>query len=211
MLGKFINHCEDSLTAAVFSNLLHLPEDEFWSVVRNACYSPELPVDAGELVEVEYWPKWAAADSGNANYVEPDLFLRFEQFDLIVEAKRWDDGMQSRDQWERELKAYAWEYGQEERKVRIIALGGLFTEEDDCVSVNWKAEGERLKRALERESKPGDRNLSDRRILADIISLFAFHGFATGRWYNDIPFSSHVFQTPDRNPAILRNLNATFP
>ena len=43
MLGKHLNHCEDSLTAAVFSHLLHLPCEEWWPILRKSCFTKTLP------------------------------------------------------------------------------------------------------------------------------------------------------------------------
>ena len=117
MLAKHLNHCEDSLTSAIFNHLFHLPAELFWQILRNACYGKDLPMHAGELLEVKYFPKWDAAGTTNEQFVEPDLFLRFREFDLIIEAKRWDDGMQDPAQWEKELIAYANEYGSEQLAV----------------------------------------------------------------------------------------------
>jgi hypothetical protein len=53
MLGKHLNHCEDSLTAAVFTHLLHLPTEVFWKILRNACYTRKLPEFPGEPWNIE--------------------------------------------------------------------------------------------------------------------------------------------------------------
>src|SRR5712671_1413367 len=104
MLEKFIdNPCEDSLTAAVFSHLLHLPSEVFWQILRNACHTTALPQYAGEPRSVEFWPKWNADGTHNSSYVEPDVFIRFASFDLIIEAKREDEYQQHRGQWENEV------------------------------------------------------------------------------------------------------------
>ena len=90
MLGPHIHHCEDSLTGAVFSTLLHLPEEMFWEVLREAVKSPRFPVPPVppvRLEEVQPWPAWDGEGTGNSRLVEPDLFLRFSGLDLIVEAK----------------------------------------------------------------------------------------------------------------------------
>jgi len=77
MLGKFLTPCEDSMTAAVFTHLLHLPSDLFWQVLNNACPADELPLIAGELLDYKFWPKWSATGTSNSRYVEPDIFMRF--------------------------------------------------------------------------------------------------------------------------------------
>jgi hypothetical protein len=145
MLGKHINHCEDSLTAAVFSHLLHLPAELFWQILRNAC-GRKLPGSAGEP-KCEFWPKWEAAGTTNSSYIEPDVFIRFPDFDLIVEAKRWDGNMHDIAQWKRELSGYANEYGHERHAVRMIALGNDNRLEDVQLSHKWVQEAEPGKKA----------------------------------------------------------------
>src|ERR1039457_6549433 len=100
MLSKFINNArEDSLTAAVFSHLLHLPSEAFWRILSRACYTESLPDYPGEPLILNAWPNWNAAGTDNSNRVIPDLFMRFNAFDLIIEAKIKDDGTQYRSQW----------------------------------------------------------------------------------------------------------------
>jgi hypothetical protein len=221
MLGKFIDHKEDSLTAAVFTHLLHLPSEVFWRILRDACYTDTLPVNAGEpRSDVDYWPKWNPAGTGNAVYVEPDVFIRFDSFDLIVEAKRWDDKMQDRDQWRRELIAYANEYGEEKKDVRLLAVGGIHDENDAELTHQWTAAASpdsdaepgaapftcpvhkcrwrgildccrRMLREWEQLSCPSSQTRAVVRVLTDLIDLFAWHGFSTGRWFADFDFARH--------------------
>jgi hypothetical protein len=218
MLGKHLNHCEDSLTASVFSHLLHLPIELFWRILRAACYTTCLPEVVGEPREFDSWPKWDPAGTGNKTYIEPDLFIRFEDFDLIIEAKRWDEGMQSRNQWQNELIAYGNEYGEEVRPVKLIALGGIHTEKDDELRhtprlpkshsggpavhelvcpvhmCRWRSLLEQCKkmlRELDHSKSSGSYNPAYRRILNDVIDLFACHGYSTGRWFADFDFASH--------------------
>jgi len=138
MLPKFIDNArEDSLTAAVFSHLLHLPTEVFWRIMRRACYTNLQPDYPGEPRSVEFWPNWKSAGTGNSDRVIPDLFMRFMSFDLIVEAKIKDHGTQYRTQWQRELIAYTNEYGKEKRLVKMIALGGIHSESDERLTHQW--------------------------------------------------------------------------
>ena len=130
MIAKFIDNArEDSLTASVFSHLLHLPSEVFWRILRQACYSKNLPDFPGEP-ELAPWPRWNPAGTENPGCVIPDLFIRFDAFDLIIEAKIKDDGTQDRSQWERELTAYMNEYGKEEKTIRMLAIGGIHSHQD---------------------------------------------------------------------------------
>lgn len=75
MLGKFIKHQEDSLTASVFTHLLHLPIELFWQILHEACYTANLPGDSGALRQMNRWPSWSPEGTGNVQRVIPDLFL----------------------------------------------------------------------------------------------------------------------------------------
>jgi hypothetical protein len=132
MLGKHLNHCENSLTAAVFTHLLHLPIELFWRILRGACHTDQLPQCPGEPLLVDPWPNWDPKGTQNSSRVVPDMFLRFHRLDLIIEAKRWDAEMQCPEQWRDQLTAYANQYAGESEPadVRLIALGGTLRTED---------------------------------------------------------------------------------
>ncbi len=215
MLGKHINkHCEDSLTASVFSHLLHLPSEVFWRILRNACYTDSLPEFAGEPEMVEPWPNWNPEGTGNTNRVVPDLFLRFAEFDLIIEAKRWDANMQDPEQWRKELIAYSNRYGKEGVPVKLIALGGIRGVADDQVRnagipctvhmCKWDrllTECQRMKKELKRLTYSTSHTEAWGRILSDLIDLFAWHSFSTGLWFENFSFDKHRL-----SPSIARHL-----
>lgn len=120
---------EDPKTSVVFENLMLLPDNVFWSILKSAAANKDiLPDDAGLLNDnYSFWPKWnsnSRYDSGNINYVEPDVFFRFENVDVIVEAKYSDSVGQFRDEWTREFQAYLNEYEDDRKKVVLLAVGG---------------------------------------------------------------------------------------
>ena len=116
---------EDTITSTIIGTLLHLPDQLFWEILREACFNNQnLPQNIGNLTEYEFWPKWISHGTTNTNYVEPDVFLRFQELDLIIEAKRFDDGGQYQGEWERELIAYENEYGVTDKPVLLVAIGG---------------------------------------------------------------------------------------
>jgi hypothetical protein len=215
MLGKFITHCEDSLTAAVFTHLLHLPTEVFWKILRNACYTDTLPQYSGEPLSVEFWPNWNSEGTSNSNRVIPDLFMRFTDLDLIIEAKRGDNCMQSREQWKKEVTAYANEHGDEHVPVRMIALGGIWENHDAEVIIagpisesgslptgkrqyeikcpiqmcRWSrlvTECQRMHRELGKIKYHSTQTRAHQRILSDLLDLFTWHGFQTGTWFGDV-------------------------
>lgn len=205
MLEQFIdNPREDSLTAAVFSHLLHLPSEVFWQILRNACYTKSLPQFAGEPRLVQYWPKWNADGSHNSRFVEPDVFIRFAHFDLIIEAKRDDECQQYRGQWENEVIAYDNEYGAENVAVKIIAVGGVWQLKDEAVTFKrivcpvymckWTRlleECKCMQKELQRIKYPSSHTLANMRTLTHLIDFFAWHGYSSGLWFADFNFDKN--------------------
>ncbi len=213
MLAKFIDRPrEDSLTAAVIGHLLHLPSEDFWQILRDACPSPNFPDYPGEPLQIHAWPNWNAAGTRNSGRVIPDLVIEFGPFDLIIEAKRWDHPMQDYEQWKAELKAYINEYGARKRPVKMIALGGIHSHQDKPLSDIWRAGHphvsdehvfscpvhmcqwssvllacQRRRRELA-EGHCTSRSRADLRILSDVTELFIRHGFAPLRWFPDFQF-----------------------
>lgn len=123
--------CEDSLTSSVFERLALLSDENLWWVLRNACdkqalAANPLPVDVGKLEKVEFWPSWKPDSKLKRNNlrVEPDVFLRFKDLDIIVEAKRSDfEQSQNEEQWQNELGAWCQKF-QTDRPVVLLAIGG---------------------------------------------------------------------------------------
>lgn len=149
------NTNEDPKTSVVFENLMLLPDNVFWDILKAAAENKNiLPEEAGLMADnFFFWPKWdpdSKYDTGNSNYVEPDVFFRFENIDVIVEAKYFDDRGQYRAEWEREFKSYLNEYEDDGKEVVLLAVGGnsSFEREDDlkvdkyrCPIVKYSWEG----------------------------------------------------------------------
>ena len=124
---------EDSLTSSVFERLLLLSDENLWWVLRNACdkqAAATLPDNVGKLEKFEFWPSWDPDPQLDRNYlrVEPDVFLRFEDLDIIVEAKRSDfeqlqNNEEHPEQWENELGAWYQKF-KDDRPVVLLAIGG---------------------------------------------------------------------------------------
>lgn len=216
MLWKFIDRPrEDSLTAAIFSHLLHLPSEDFWRILSNACSSNQFPDYPGEPLAIHDWPNWSALGTTNSERVIPDLVIEFAAFDLIIEAKRRDVPMQCRGQWENELIAYANEHGFKKREVRLLAMGGIHASTDDLLEHPWRPvcngpqlhifrcpvhmcqwsslllECQRWKRRLDSLEVRSSRTRADIRILKDVIDLFVCHEFVPLMWYPDFDFQSN--------------------
>lgn len=126
--------CEDSLTSSVFERLALLSDENLWWVLRNACdkqalAATPLPDNVGKLEKIEFWPSWKPDSQleRNSSRVEPDVFLRFKDLDIIVEAKRYDfTQSQKIEQWQNELGAWCQEF-KGGRPVLLLAIGGNTT------------------------------------------------------------------------------------
>ncbi len=115
---------EDFKTYATIGQLRYLPTDLFWHLLRASSVSPELlPATAGKLEAFEMWPSWNPTATSNTTRVEPDVLIRFSDFDLIIEVKKTDSKGQTRQQWENEITAYHNTYGFD-KKIMLLALGG---------------------------------------------------------------------------------------
>ena len=119
---------EDSKTSSVFGLLQYLPAQTMWSLLRQGCgnNSSLIKKNPGELKDIKFWPRWSANGDEilNSRYVEPDVFFEFENFNLIVEAKKDDNFGQYEQQWKNEVSSYLNEYPDTEKDLVFIAFGG---------------------------------------------------------------------------------------
>lgn len=198
------NTNEDPKTSAIFENLILLPDNILWYIIRQSCFSnTTMPIHSGKLISYDFWPHWNRAGTENANFVEPDLFLEFELFDVIIEAKYGDRVGQNKPQWQKEIKAYQNEYYDKERESQkqsvFIAVGGNQSIEMETISVggiktniykcNWLSiliEVYKYQKEIELLAIP-DMNISaTRRLLDNIILAFNINGVYYIEWFNTL-------------------------
>lgn len=119
------NYNEDFKTYQTLGLMQYLPANMFWSLVRECIIrNNDLPIISGEIVQADFWVKWYNIEGTNAErYVEPDVFIRFENFDCIIEVKKTEDSGQHTDQWDDQLTAYRNIYPEGKRLI-YVALGG---------------------------------------------------------------------------------------
>ncbi|OXA98209.1 hypothetical protein B0A75_14795 [Flavobacterium oncorhynchi] len=190
--------CEDSLTAVVFDTLKYLPVEMFWSILKGSLYHDKLPAYSGNVLSISFWDKWKSKNTSNSNFVEPDLFMRFNEFDVIIEAKRHNEKQQSSAQMENEIQAYYNEYDQEGKPLYFIQLGGLHhinDEPDYCIhdknvvicKTNWSKLLEQIVSENNRV-KNSDSSIfaAYSRILEDSINGFALHQYYKKRWLKNL-------------------------
>lgn len=202
--------CEDSLTSTVFDLLKYLPTEIFWSILKKSLYHQDLPRISGEIKEFIYWPKWNADDTDNERYVEPDLFIRFEEFDLIIEAKRHNENQQRENQISDQIQAYYNEYEDEEKDLYYIQVGGLLHLNEEkpklykdknivICKTNWTR---LLDQIVVEKNKLENINYSQlnsyKRIFDDLIKGFEMHGFFKKLWLDSLDFTTTSKQTPNK-------------
>lgn len=203
--GK-LSSCEDSLTAVVFDTLKYLPIELFWSILKQSLLNPKLPHSSGELLQISFWDKWDATDTTNSNFVEPDVFLRFNDFDVIIEAKRYDANQQSNTQRDNEIKGYQTEFSKDEKDLYFIQLGGLNHKNDEkdisstinnkkivICKTNWT---KLLEQIVAKNNDLKESTLSTElaysRILEDTINGFALHQYYKNRWLKNLKVKESI-------------------
>jgi len=155
----------------------------------------KLPKLCGELSSIEYWPKWDAKNTSNDRLVEPDVFIRFEEFDVIIEAKRYDFKGQTKTQFHNETEAYFNEYGEDYKPLYFIKLGGLNSVQNEdsriekiiICKTDWTkllTEIVDLKKELEHSNKFLTNHYV--RLLDDCIQAFSLHQFYYLQWLKDL-------------------------
>lgn len=189
---------EDSLTSSVFQLLSYLPDGKMWDILWQAIGNKSLPKNVGALENIEYWSKWDADNTTNKHYVEPDIFLAFEQLHLIIEVKKEKDKQHS-GQWKNELQAHLNEYIGLGKPIFLLALGGnsslnIEIEYEQVVKASWTM----LMNSI--RSHYGDllrKNTSvkgingESMIYEDLFASFSFHGYFVGTWLEENDYAGY--------------------
>lgn len=210
---------EDSLTSTVFERLHYLPVELMWKMIRDSVYGEKPIKDSGKVISLEFWPHWNAKGVTNLEFaepsiitnkrfVEPDVFIRFENFDLIVEAKRDEYNKQDSTQWKNEIYAYLNEYSKEQKDLVFLSLDGLNSKESSIVTLKnqesyvdnkkdytiyksrWFSILASLKDEKRERKKTSDKiNSNDFiiQIIDELISVFKLYGFPTGDFLEVFP------------------------
>lgn len=197
-----IEVCEDSLTSCIFDTLFLLPSTFLWEILRNAIIAtPEntqksIPKEKiGQLTHYEFWPHWAPSGTENVNYVEPDVFIRFSECDVIIEAKRYEIGQQNPLQWKKEIIGYRNEYGKDNKQSYLIALGGFLNsgiKKIEGVSIfqcRWSSIQDIICKILEHEQ-----NSVVCLILKLVLRYFEIHGYVQIKWSEEMSLGDKLYK-----------------
>lgn len=180
---------EDSLTSSVLGTIVYLPEELILEIFSE-CHCKMLPAFT-KITEIHFWPSWDASNTGNTVRVEPDVIIRTDGFDLIIEAKT-ENASHFAWQWKNECKSYKNMYGQENKEVIFFALGGKvpfdFSISDfwvtDIIKCSWMALLFACKKVWERNY--AKLRGSEHRIFHDIDIAFFIHGFVHIKWLDSL-------------------------
>jgi hypothetical protein len=205
---------EDALTSSVFERLMYLPQELISCIFTAALYQEVPNLDLTKIESIEFWPRWSAVNTSNKHFVEPDIFIRTQNQDIIIEAKRYEAGQQKSSQWIDEITAYNNENGEKDRPLIFIALGGLNQLTESTVLVNennitiYKCSWKRLLREVLRAKKNLEKsvdvlhvNWAINNVLEDLILVFRLFGFSTAPWFDEFMKPIHL------NPKNLTILN----
>lgn len=190
---------EDPKTSAIFENLMLLPDNVFWHLIRSSCFDGyELPSFSGKLLDYAFWPHWDKSGTPNERFVEPDLFLQFEMFDVVIEVKYGDSKGQYKEQWEKEIIAYYNEYTYDKPLV-FIAVGGNETTKKEHISIkgsnmpifkcNWLSlliSVNKYNKELENVTVPDYNVYATQRLLKNIVLAFNLNNIYNIIWFNSI-------------------------
>jgi len=189
---------EDFFTAAVFSRLCYL-DGETISEIFDRCV-PGKNFNLGKLKDKKFWPYWG---------IEPDVFIEFENCNIIVEAKRFDGGGQYKAQVENEIEAYR-NLFPISRFVYLFALGGV-SEEFHCdveilnekwagyaevVPISWQVLYENIKKSY----------IENKHIKEDLLLAFELQGIRELFYLKDLKknkFKEFSFQNHKQTIKIL--------
>ncbi|MBQ0087918.1 MAG: hypothetical protein KBT27_01125 [Prevotellaceae bacterium] len=208
---------EDNKTSAIFENLMLLPDNIFWTIIRQSCFSGEnLPQISGILLSCDFWPHWDYKETKNKRYVEPDVFIRFQQFDVIIEAKYGDMGGQYLQQWRNEVTAYLNEYKEDNKDLFFIAIGGntnliaetikVHEKEVPVIKCTWLSllmSITKYQRQLINITMPDHTLLAQKRLLDNIKLAFNINGVYDIKWFGDLANNNTAINPNSIN--ILKN------
>ena len=130
---------EDFLTASVIGRMIYFPADFFLKIINSSSiYKNHQIFYAGNLEYYEFWPN-LLIDEESTNMVlrrQPDVLLKFENVDILIEAKRNDDFLQNYNQWSDQLLFYLKNKENNEvdesNPILFWALGGIGSAHTSC-------------------------------------------------------------------------------
>lgn len=174
---------EDTLTSSFFGLLFYMPKE----IISHFFIQVTKINDIGDYIGYEFWPHWNSENTTNKNFVEPDLFVKFDKIDIIIEAKS-KGAKHKKEQWENEIKSYLNEYKDNKKDYILVGIGGkseIKTEEFNTKFLNWYDTIHILRIIIDQ-----NKNYCLNEIFNDILFLASIHGILTKEitWFEDFKY-----------------------
>lgn len=199
---------EDALTSAIFERFMYLPQELTQHIFTEALLESIPDLDLTKFESITYWPNWSPEHTTNTKRVEPDVFIRTNNQDIIIEAKRYDAKQQSKRQWENEIQAYYNEYNDDNKPLIFIALGGLYKKQTETITVKgiahliykftWKSILNTIQHIIhdmELATNYTNNNIAITKILQDMVLCFELFGFSSALWLERFIIAPQIKQT----------------
>lgn len=132
---------EDLATSIVFERLAYLPNTMFGDLISGLPSFPTEIKSLGEFHKIFFWPNLKLVDSDK--YVQPDVIIIFDEYIVIIEAKRKDnEGLHTVGQLVDEVTAVSLEYPG--RSIILIALAGILHDESHVSKIFAENSGSQI-------------------------------------------------------------------
>ena len=195
---------EDAKTSSIIGTLSHLPARMFWNILYDALVEKDklpAPDTVYELIDIEFWPFWKLDEK-----VEPDVFLQFDRFDLILELKRNDNNRQYSGQWKRELEAYQKTYPNRTKPCYLIAISGRTTESQPGVyPCSWTSLLNATRQCL-KKMKREQPHAHEVRILNDAVHAFHIHHEYPYCYFDSMDYEPQTDGISEYNDLFMQKL-----
>ncbi|WP_372377925.1 hypothetical protein ACBZ91_00475 [Vibrio natriegens] len=180
---------EDLLTSTVFERFAYLSEPSQFQLLE-FCFNDKVVALAelfGAFLTIDYWPRYTFEEKGHARQVEPDLIIRFEKANLIVEVKPPAGGDQYFTQLRREVGSFLQSEEGESLPLYFLAIGRV----DDVSALKWESklvnefdnlicvgaiEWQPIADCLVEKLSDSRLSKTDKRIVSDMLKALALYG-----------------------------------
>ena len=185
------NQNEDFKTSSSIGLLQYLPDEVFLRILRDSCIDFKIDITKfGKIQSVNFWARVDAGDNIEQQFVEPDVWIETENYDIILEAKLDDTRGQYKEQWEKEIKSIM-DVQAQKKDIVLIALGGNrnMKPREALGCPVFKASWYNLVNAVVKERDNLNNANYQSRILNDVIELLACQGVIKIEWLKTLPLN----------------------
>ncbi|MGF1906989.1 hypothetical protein [Aliivibrio salmonicida] len=191
---------EDLLTSTFFERFAYLSDLAQMQILAD-CFTlltDEFKATFGGFQFIDYWPRYTLKEGDESRQVEPDLVIRFELCNLIVEVKPPEGGDQYYEQWQREIASFIQSDERNELPLHFLAIGRIEVDNATkwaeslkqsylCLktvgATKWQAVTDSLVKLVDSD----EISPTDRRVLNDMLEALALYGLKINNFeWNDL-------------------------